>query len=32
MEVQHFAELYSQNTLRVENLIKVFTEENATEK
>lgn len=32
MEVQHSAKLHGQNTLRAENLIKVFTEENETEK
>ena len=32
MEVQHSAKLHGQSTLRVENLIQVFTEENATEK
>lgn len=32
MEVQHSVKLYGQNTLRAENLIKVFTEENAIEK
>lgn len=32
MEVQHSAKLYGQNTLRVENLIKVCTGENAIEK
>lgn len=32
MEVQHSDKLYGQNTLRIENLIKIFTEENAIEK
>lgn len=31
-EVQHSAKLYGQSTVRVENLIKVFEEENVIEK